>query len=669
MDKETQHLQEKATKQEVQYAPTHDAGIKGDQKETASEAFEQVNPRDIERLGTLSQKHINKEMVEHIKTYGSEKSPFIAKDVLGKLEANATRNLWSQYLIRAIWVLSGALIQVGIIYFLYQYILGPALYSFLTHPIQQYSTTASLLNPTSYPDPSPEKSSPQFTVERAIYCAKLHNWILKRSHEAFDAKTQGLGYTWPVNDQVYSDGELATKTKEEEAALINQIYILQAGNNRTRVTIDQLDVEKIKQLPLYVLLISLNYTLQTDLDSDETAFLTPFVGNAHFWRWKFFPRPWSHSLPHPKTIIELFPGHGVRLSQNFIFDYKTGMAAWAPFQWDKHPLPKPRDWAPLEYFLESWKKEWEIGRYYWHWVGSSVGFTRGPTTQRWLTDYDLDPAIEEWNNLLEAIQGRLPKGASGDDKNVLDISSQWLPPVAATISEERFRKAVKYDSFATTFLRVAKRPVAFKYVAPGIAVWNDAEFTHQIEKTVKEDEAKYDRILKGEPTGYSRSPLGFPLLVASDPLSSSHGLQPIVSWQLCIPFDWEGTWWDEENLTLERMTRNDRWVYSGLLDNKLGLYSTDNQNVGGSYWLILERNVNGTPKGDVGYQRMFVSSFGQGNANTGYQGRGGKLALIFRKFREFVESGVWQVGLDGVSTGVEWFQEANNRNLTWVYNE
>ena len=130
-------------------------------------------------------------------------------------------------------------------------------------------------------------------------------------------------------------------------------------------------------------------------------------------------------------------------------------------------------------------------------------------------------------------------------------------------------------------------------------------------------------------------------LVSSDPLSSSHGLQPIVSWQLCIPFDWEGTWWDEENLTLERMTRNDRWVYSGLLDNKLGLYSTDNLNVGWSYWLILERNVNGTLKGDVGYQRMFVSSFGQGNANTGYQGRGGKLALIFPKFREFVESGVW----------------------------
>jgi hypothetical protein len=657
MDKKTQDLQKKATEQSVQHVATKEAETKGDQKVTAGKIFEQIKTKDIEKRG--HQKDANREPVEHTMTNGSETSPSFAKDGLEKLETNAAGNLWSQHLSRAIFVLSGALIQFGIIYVFYHYVFGLSLNFFLTrHPIQQDSAAASLLTPVSYSDPSLGDFSPQFTVERAISCAKLHNWILKHSHEAFDAKTQGLNYTWPVNDQAGSDGELATKTKEEEDTLITQIYKLQSGNHRKPVTIDQLDTEKFKQLPLYVLLTGLNYTPQPDLDSRETAFLTPLVENARFWKWKFFPYPLHGSLPHPKTIVELFPGHSVRLSQNFIFDYKTGMAAWAPLQWYIRPLPKQGDWAPLEYFLESWKKEWEIGRYYWHSVDTSPYFSQGPTIQRWMIDYDLNPAIEEWNNLLEAIQGRLPKEANRNDQQKMDISSQWLPPVAAKISEERFRRAVKYDNFATTFLQVAKRPVAFKYVAPGIVVWSDAEFAHQIDKAVKGDPTK-DRI----------TPLGFPLLLASDPLSSSHGLERLSSWRLSIPFDWEGTWWDKENLALETMKNNDRWIYSGLLDNKLGLYSTDNQYVGGSYWLILERQVDGTPKVDDEYQRMFVCSFGQGSANTGYQGRGGRVALIFRKFREFVESGVWQVGLDGVSTGVEWFQDAKNRNLTWVYNE
>jgi hypothetical protein len=286
-----------------------------------------------------------------------------------------------------------------------------------------------------------------------------------------------------------------------------------------------------------------------------------------------------------------------------------------------------------------------------------------------MIDQDLDPAIEEWNNLLGAIQGRLPKAASGNNQQKPSNSSIWLPSVAANVSEERFRKVSKFDSFATTFLRAVKRPAAFKYVAPGITVWSDAEFTHQIDKAVKEDEARTDRALKGEfRIKDETTPLGFPLLLASDPLSSNHGLERLNSWRLSIPFDWEGTWWDED-LALKTMKNNDQWIYSGLLDNKLGLYSTDNNYVGGSYWLILERHVDGTPKVDNEYQRMFVPSFGQGSPNTGYQGRGGKAALIFRKFREFVESGVWQVGPDGVSTGVGWFQDAKNRNLTWVYSE
>jgi hypothetical protein len=472
-----------------------------------------------------------------------------------------------------------------------------------------------------------------------------------------------------VNDHAGSDGDLATKTKEEKNTLITQIYELQRDNGGEPVPIDRLDVEKFKQLSLYVLLTGLNYTPQPDLNSDETAFLTPLIENARFWTRKFFPLRWRSSLPHPKTIIELFPGHSVRLSQDFIFDYKTGMAAWAPFLWDTHPLPKPRDWAPLEYFLESWKKEWEIGRYHWHSVLPLSGFSQGPTTQRWMIDYDLDPAIGEWNNLLEAIQGRLPKAASGNSQQKPANSSLWLPPVAANVSEETFRRVAKYDTFATTFLRVAKRPAGFKYVAPGIAIWSDAEFTHQIGKAVKEDEARYNRIIKGDEPMDETTSLGFPLLLAIDPLSSNHGLERLDSWHLSIPFDWEGTWWDEENIALKTMKNNDRWIYSGLLDNKLGLYSTDNNYVEGSYWLILERHVDGTPKFDDEYQRMFVPSFGQGSANTGYQGRGGKAALIFRKFREFVESGVWQVGPDGVSTGIEWFQDAKNRNLTWVYNE
>jgi hypothetical protein len=93
--------------------------------------------------------------------------------------------------------------------------------------------------------------------------------MLKHSHEAFDAKKQGLNYTWPVNDQAGLDGELATKTKEEENILVSEIYKIQSGDNRKPVSIKPLDVEKFKQLPIYVLLTGLNYTPQSNLDSPK----------------------------------------------------------------------------------------------------------------------------------------------------------------------------------------------------------------------------------------------------------------------------------------------------------------------------------------------------------------------------------------------------------------
>jgi hypothetical protein len=656
--------QKEIAKQSVEYVTTTDARNKGDAKKAASEATEPVYSKEIETQD--QQKDANRRAVEHTKSKDMTTSSFYAQE---DSETQETGKPWSHYIKGVIFVLSGALIQFGFIYVLYHHVFGrPVDFWPNRHPVQQDLTTTPLVPPITFSDASPGDHSPRFTVERAVYCAKLHNWILKHSHEAFDAKSLGLNYTWPVDDQASSNGELAKKTKEEEDKLITEIYRFQSGEIGTPTTIDRLDVDKFKQLPLYILLTGLNYTPQVD-DFHETAFLTPLVENAQFWKWKFFPLPWPKSLPHPKTIITLFPGHSVRLSQNFIFDYKTGMAAWAPFQWDMHPLPKARDWAPLEYFLESWKKEWQIGRFYWHSVSHAVQFSQGPTSQRWMPEYDLDPAIQEWHSLLETIQSRLPNAANITDQRNSNDSSLWLPPVAANVSEQTFREAASYDTFSTTFLAVAKRPAAFKYVAPGIAVWSDSEFTHQIDRLVKEDEARHKSILNGGQELYKTTPLGFPLLLATVPISSNHGLERLNLRRLTIPFDWSGTWWDEENLEEEKMKKNDQWIYSGLLDNKLGLYSTDNDYVGGSYWLILERHANQTLKVDDGYQRMFVALFGQGSANTGYQGRGGKAALIFRKFREFVESGVWQIGPDGVSTGVEWFQDAENRNLTWLYNE
>jgi hypothetical protein len=138
MDKETQDLQKEVSDQSAKHGSTEEVENECDQKDIASETAEHVKTKDFETES--HRKDANREVVGHTMTKDAETFPFSTKEDLEKSEADAVGKPWSHYLKGAIFVLSGALIQIGIIYVLYHHVFGLPLDFFRgRHPIQQDS--------------------------------------------------------------------------------------------------------------------------------------------------------------------------------------------------------------------------------------------------------------------------------------------------------------------------------------------------------------------------------------------------------------------------------------------------------------------------------------------------------------------------------------------------
>lgn len=141
-------------------------------------------------------------------------------------------------------------------------------------------------------------------------------------------------------------------------------------------------------------------------------------------------------------------------SGGLFFDMDTNLVYWQlipGFVW-----PNPEDWVPLELALTKWLKMWEVGKV--------EKLAHGSIGLRQWCDWELERDLEAWDDLLQAIELKMPDtgGTSEVKRGMVDrtILGQW-----------------RASSFTRRFLGMARAPrKAGLMIAPGIGTFTTKDW-------------------------------------------------------------------------------------------------------------------------------------------------------------------------------------------------
>ncbi|CAG9942258.1 unnamed protein product [Clonostachys rosea f. rosea IK726] len=229
--------------------------------------------------------------------------------------------------------------------------------------------------------------------------------------------------------------------------------------------------------------------------------------------------------------------------------------------------------------------------------------SRSSILMRGFTPGDLEETLSAWEGLLEAIQTRLGDRREDNYRDPLPISLV-----------NRF----KMSPFAKAFLTRAKRP-NFTFVGPGITVFTDVRFEATMSSELPDSErSQFIKKFPDEPDLY-------PSLIL--PLADE-------SVRLQTPFT-------IRERHLERLTIS-------LLP---GLYTAVDDKFADTIQLVTAQATDRDMVHNV--QRPWGI------------GRAPRFAEIFEVWAGYVIDGIWEVGVDGVSTNHGWFTDAETK----VYRE
>jgi len=280
-------------------------------------------------------------------------------------------------------------------------------------------------------------------------------------------------------------------------------------------------------------------------------------------------------------------------SGGLFFDMDTNLVYWQlipGFTW-----PKPEDWVPLELALTKWLKMWEAGKV--------EKLAHGYMGLRQWCDWELERDLEAWNNLLQAIEARMPDtGSSAEVKRGMvdrTILGQWPA-----------------SSFTRRFLAVARAPrKAGLMIAPGIGTFNTSTY-HNLHLSEASDSKRRNTIRSRNFEEDDLIPsLLFPSPTAVDTRADGFG-----------------------NL---------------LLEGRAGVYIVPYMGWGDNV-----RVVNGEGSADT---------FGYKPVGCPWSpGRDVVLVEVLRRWTELVEDGTWEVDGDGVTGGIEMLNGAHpSCRLRW----
>ncbi|MCJ1252012.1 hypothetical protein MMC30_009250 [Trapelia coarctata] len=322
--------------------------------------------------------------------------------------------------------------------------------------------------------------------------------------------------------------------------------------------------------------------------------------------WEDSSSPFSNVAPfaHPPTLHrfwdfdEYLPAdqyqnavllYGDSESSNaggLFFDMDTSLVYWQlipGFQW-----PKPEDWIPLEVALTRWLKMWETGK-----VQKLGHGYMG--LQKWCA-WELERDLKAWDNLLHAIEGKMPDRSNNSDVKIGLVDPTILGQWPA-------------NSFTREFLAMARMPRrAGLLVAPGIGTFTTSSY-HNLHLSEGRDSQRLHTI-------------------------SSRNLQQ----EDLIP-----------SLLFPSATTVDTSVdYFGnfLLQGRAGLYIVPDMGWGDAVTV-----VNGEGNREAFEHTPRRCPWGPG--------RGAVLAEVLQRWTELIEDGTWGVDENGVTGGIEMLNEAH----------
>jgi hypothetical protein len=309
-------------------------------------------------------------------------------------------------------------------------------------------------------------------------------------------------------------------------------------------------------------------------------------------------------------------------------------------------------WAPLELTLQSYMEMIEQKRVIASiWPSESRNPYTVGETDPWRLSLDDDPVVDDsvsaWNDLLAAIESRMP---------VTESRPRFYCPACIDSCEIK-------GLFLSKFLRRARIP-AFRYVAPGLRLASDEDLSNQVFK-----KADLKRLAR-KPRIYNES---------------------AEKW--CYPYLFLR--FDQE-IHLDRPCRDDpsltgsEFRYNGFPwqnapDFDTGLYITGDKYVerpdGGKLLLPFPLTPKRWAKFGDGcaihvehaydglYQRERDSTFHW--AMMGAEGEdvqwNVRLKVLFENWTSMIKNGHWEVGEDGVMGGAEKFREADSEDKWNLY--
>ena len=332
---------------------------------------------------------------------------------------------------------------------------------------------------------------------------------------------------------------------------------------------------------------------------NNSAYLTPKVRKPEPACFLWY-REFDVGDHYPEHIL-LYPDAESGNNGGIIYDLATDLATWAYFP----PWPREDEWSPLAEILSKWLESCDVGRFY---VDEA---SRYPDIRPWVPR-DVEAALESWTALTNAIAVRLPL----DNEDATDNPVQNPEPIL----QQSQLQSGNFHSFATAFLSRAVLPLPrIKFIAPSTTVWTQTSFRTDVEGEPASSRRR--QYLSRRRFTVEESPaLLFPAL------RSPEG--PTIRVPLPAPTKMQGIIGDFEQ----------DWGFGKFtLDRRAGVYLYPDPYVGaGDAVVVLEESG----LCDWG-ERHGRCTWGQGH-------NGVQLAEMLDKWRELVESGVWQIGEMGV---------------------
>ncbi|KAK8040122.1 hypothetical protein PG993_008533 [Apiospora rasikravindrae] len=312
-------------------------------------------------------------------------------------------------------------------------------------------------------------------------------------------------------------------------------------------------------------------------------------------------------------------------------------------------------WYPLEVVLSQWLDMIEIGKI--HAVAEGVR-TRSEKFDPWTivgySERQLEETLEVWEQLLTAIEARIPGYTPSNDSATLFDDSGEIDLEAAGV----------LPGFVSEFMAKARRP-SFNHIAPGLGLRDDESFAFQQPFRAVPLVYPYNR------PEYSGSPkIQFPILLFASSEDLTYDAPPHLSSESIYnqndddhvaPFEkpWSQVRSYPAGLYFTRTDQGDQNVFED------GVRLVLPFGVGGRGWA---RTADGArfgenlelrhaePEGRDRHHELFQLGYSPFVASHEV-----RLVQVLRVWVKLVESGDWKVGPEGVLGGMEKWREAD----TW----